>query len=225
MAFKGLFTGGACQPSGERFTQASNPLTTFVDAALVRPMGGNQMIYRPSGPVTLESAFNQPLPMAAPIQLPTTIQPRPYLIQQTPNAEQLNSFWDTPIEKRADITHGPESFGTPWFRSFEPFNKEAPMVEDSKSQVNIKGTAEEIIREMENSQNPKFKESKFLKFLRKLKSGAYTITPENTLIKNPELLARFKEEKKEGEEDIDPFDVFNKYWDELNEGIDFRYIH
>jgi len=209
MAFKDLFTGGACQASGDRFGQSGNPLTTFVDAAFVGP--NTQLTYHCS--FGLEAAFNQPLSLPS-IQVP--IQARPYLTEKTPVAEQLNSFWDTSIEKRSETIRTPETFNNPWFRSFDSFSREAPIIGDQKAQINIKGTAEEIIHQMESSGNLKFKQSKFLRFLHKLTSGAYTINEDNTLTKNKELLEKFKEGEETKEELMNPFDVFDKYWNDLH---------
>lgn len=215
MAFKGLFTGGACQASGDRFVQSSNPLTTFVDAALVGP--SSQFTHHPSSSLGLEAAFNQPLSVT-PMQVP--IRARPYLIEQTPMAEQLNSFWDAPTEQRTEMT---KFISNPWFRSFEPFSRDAPMTKQQKAQINIQGTAEEIIQQMENSGNPKFKQSKFLRFLQKLRSGAYTINADNTLTKDRELLEQLRDNEEVKEEPTNPFDIFDKYWNDLHAEINFEY--
>lgn len=44
---------------------------------------------------------------------------------------------------------------------------------------------------LENSDNPKFRNSKFLKFLKKLKTGAYKVE-DNVLVKVPEKIVEFK---------------------------------
>jgi hypothetical protein len=44
---------------------------------------------------------------------------------------------------------------------------------------------------LENSENPKFRNSKFLKFLKKLRDGAYVID-DGKLEKLPEKLVEFK---------------------------------
>ncbi len=124
MSFKQLFTGGACQPSGERFAQSANPLTTFVNAALVRPSATRQLIHAPQQVhPSLEAEFNQPLliPVATPLPSeamlhqpppPALIHSRPYEAMKPPaEIEQLNSFWDAPIEKRATVAPDPL-----WFR-------------------------------------------------------------------------------------------------------------
>ena len=49
-----------------------------------------------------------------------------------------------------------------------------------------------MIDVLQNSDNPKYRNSKFLKFLKKLNQGAYTIE-EEALVKNPEKLAEFKQ--------------------------------
>eukprot|EP00826_Nyctotherus_ovalis_P065538 TRINITY_DN9637_c0_g1_i10.p1 TRINITY_DN9637_c0_g1~~TRINITY_DN9637_c0_g1_i10.p1 ORF type:complete len:214 (-),score=44.44 TRINITY_DN9637_c0_g1_i10:1192-1833(-) len=213
MAFKGLFTGGVCQASGDRFAQSSNPLTTFIDAALIGP--STQVSHHPL--FGLEAAFNQPL--SAPIQVPVPVQARPYLLEQTVNTEQLNNFWDAPAERRSEA----KTYANPWFRSFESFSHDATMAE--KEQINVRGTAEEIIKQMESSGNPKFKQSKFLDFMQKLKSGAYAIGSDNTLVKDEGLLEKFKdlgiEEVKE-DENVNPFDIFDKYWNELHAELNFE---
>lgn len=216
MAFKSLFTGGACQASGDGFAQSANPLSTFVDAAVIGP--NTQLTHHCS--FGLEAAFNQPL-SAASVQVP--IQAHPYLVEQTPIAEQLNSFWDPPAERRNEVMRAPETFSNPWFRSFDTFSRETSITEHQKAQINIKGTAEEIIHQMENSGNLKFKQSKFLRFLHKLTSGAYVINEDNTLTKNRELLEKFKEGEETKEELTDPFDVFDKYWNDFHAELNFEY--
>jgi hypothetical protein len=54
-----------------------------------------------------------------------------------------------------------------------------------------------MINVLENSDNPKHRNSKFLKFLKKLSTGAYTIENDQ-LVKIPEKIAEFKvlEEKR-----------------------------
>eukprot|EP01022_Parablepharisma_sp_SALTPOND_P015319 TRINITY_DN2153_c1_g1_i1.p3 TRINITY_DN2153_c1_g1~~TRINITY_DN2153_c1_g1_i1.p3 ORF type:complete len:355 (-),score=34.84 TRINITY_DN2153_c1_g1_i1:787-1851(-) len=233
MSFKQLFTGGACQPTGERFVHSANPLTTFVDSALVRPMATRQLVHAPVPmATTLEAAFNQPLPIEPVMQHPAIPQARPYdtAIRQRRDEEQLNAVWDAPVEKRLIMAKTPE-MASPWFRSFETFAHERPRGVEEKvgtTRVDIKGTADEIIKEMENSANPKFRQSKFLKFLRKVKCGAYTVNPDNTLTKHPEQLAKFrdstKEESKESIKSEDPMEMLDKYWEQLHADIDFEYF-
>lgn len=45
---------------------------------------------------------------------------------------------------------------------------------------------------LENSDNPKFRNSKFLKFLKKLRDGAYKID-DKELVKDPAKLMEFKQ--------------------------------
>lgn len=95
-----------------------------------------------------------------------------------------------------------------------------------------------MIEVLSKSDNPKHRNSKFLKFLKKLSTGAYTIENEQ-LVKVPEKLSEFKvmeaerlkeeavreaEEVKQQQSTVninqDKFDQFSKLWnneDNLNE--------
>jgi len=120
MSFKKLVTGNACQPSGERFLQNSNPITHFIDSALTKPAITKQLIHGPqmiNSPNLLESAFNQPL-QAMPSVTSQEFHPQiiPQIMPEIPDAKQLNSLWDIPVEKRAEARFLPP--GPIWFRVF-----------------------------------------------------------------------------------------------------------
>ena len=110
MAFKQLFTGGACQANGDHFSHAGNPLTTFVDAALLKPGVTRQLIPAPSRPIEssatmFEASFSRPLEPAAPHIAPYE------LLRQRRNEEQLNRMWDMPEE-----TSKAEPLNSVWIR-------------------------------------------------------------------------------------------------------------
>ncbi len=88
----------------------------------------------------------------------------------------------------------------------------------------IKEAADGIIKEMESSSDPKFRQSKFLRFVRKIKAGAYNINADNTLEKDPKMLAVFhaaqmEEQKEKGQKSDDPMELLDKYWNDLNADI------
>jgi hypothetical protein len=67
----------------------------------------------------------------------------------------------------------------------------------------VKATSNSMIEVLSKSDNPKHRNSKFLKFLKKLADGSYTIENE-ALVKNPEKLAAFKlQEEQRIQEDIE----------------------
>lgn len=65
--------------------------------------------------------------------------------------------------------------------------------ESQKDKVNeeVRETSNSMIEVLSKSDNPKHRNSKFLKFLKKLSHGAYTIENEQ-LVKVPEKLHEFK---------------------------------
>lgn len=94
----------------------------------------------------------------------------------------------------------------------QPMQGQKPMVEieevkevSQQDKVNeeVKDTSNSMIEILSKSDNPKHRNSKFLKFLKKLSHGAYTIENEQ-LVKVPEKLAEFKkmEEIRQQEEKV-----------------------
>lgn len=74
---------------------------------------------------------------------------------------------------------------------------EKPLVEVEESKVEdkvkeeVRATSNSMIEVLSKSTNPKHRNSKFLKFLKKLAHGAYGIENEQ-LVKNPEKLVEFR---------------------------------
>ena len=123
--------------------------------------------------------------------------------------------------------------------------KQTVIVEEVKEEVKdngeeIKQTSSNMIHVLENSDNPKLRNSKFLKFLKKLSHGAYKIENEQ-LTKVPEKIQEFKvleqgrleEEAKRmvQEEEIKAMqgyenpgqqsqDIFKKMWEQEGEVTD-----
>jgi hypothetical protein len=66
-------------------------------------------------------------------------------------------------------------------------------VKDAKPQLDeeVKQTSNSMIEVLSKSDNPKHRNSKFLKFLKKLSHGAYTIENEQ-LVKNTDKIQEFK---------------------------------
>ena len=111
-------------------------------------------------------------------------------------------------------------------------------VEESKTEDKVKeevrATSNSMIEVLSKSTNPKHRNSKFLKFLKKLAHGAYGIENEQ-LVKNPEKLEEFRavegermkeevvrqaEEKKQSVEDRQK--LFERMWsgeEEIDENL------
>ena len=73
-------------------------------------------------------------------------------------------------------------------------NKQPQVIEEHKeasTDDQVKATSNSMIEVLSKSDNPKHRNSKFLKFLKKLSTGAYSIENEQ-LVKNPEKLVEFK---------------------------------
>ena len=63
--------------------------------------------------------------------------------------------------------------------------------EQDKLNDEVRATSNSMIEVLSKSENPKHRNSKFLKFLKKLSTGAYSIEEEQ-LVKNSEKLLEFK---------------------------------
>jgi tyrosine-protein phosphatase YwqE len=73
-------------------------------------------------------------------------------------------------------------------------DKQPQVIEEHKeasTDDQVKATSNSMIEVLSKSDNPKHRNSKFLKFLKKLSTGAYSIENEQ-LVKNPEKLVEFK---------------------------------
>jgi hypothetical protein len=66
-----------------------------------------------------------------------------------------------------------------------------PVSQQEQINENVRETSNSMIEVLSKSDNPKHRNSKFLRFLKKLSTGAYTIENEQ-LVKQPEKLADFK---------------------------------
>lgn len=132
----------------------------------------------------------------------------------------MNSLWDAQVEPAQaqqdpmQQMFGQSPFMQPWMNrgmqvpfyqqpAFNPAtqaetligDKATVHVEEAKVEENVneqvKATSNSMIEVLSKSTNPKHRNSKFLKFLKKLAHGAYGIENEQ-LVKNPEKLVEFK---------------------------------
>jgi len=86
----------------------------------------------------------------------------------------------------------------PFYQQQQQFNQMSqPVVEveevkeQDKLNDEVRATSNSMIEVLSKSENPKHRNSKFLKFLKKLSTGAYSIEEEQ-LVKNSEKLLEFK---------------------------------
>ena len=75
--------------------------------------------------------------------------------------------------------------------SSQPVVEVEEVKEQDKLNDEVRATSNSMIEVLSNSENPKHRNSKFLKFLKKLSTGAYSIEEEQ-LVKNSEKLLEFK---------------------------------
>ena len=75
--------------------------------------------------------------------------------------------------------------------SSQPVVEVEEVKEQDKLKDEVRATSNSMIEVLSKSENPKHRNSKFLKFLKKLSTGAYSIEEEQ-LVKNSEKLLEFK---------------------------------
>lgn len=75
--------------------------------------------------------------------------------------------------------------------SSQPVVEVEEVKEQDKLNDEVRATSNSMIEVLSKSENPKHRNSKFLKFLKKLSTGAYSIEEEQ-LVKNSEKLLEFK---------------------------------
>ena len=75
--------------------------------------------------------------------------------------------------------------------SSQPVVEVEEIKEQDKLNDEVRATSNSMIEVLSKSENPKHRNSKFLKFLKKLSTGAYSIEEEQ-LVKNSEKLLEFK---------------------------------
>jgi hypothetical protein len=182
---------------------ASNPITSFFEKAMdARP---HAQIGLPKNEAPIQSA------------------------QATNNHEfdlMENEFNSIKISPQQNTPYQPPPFLQPQMQNKPPpmfiytpspnYVQPAPIQEvKPESNKMVLESANDIISIMEKSSNPKYRDSKFLKFMKKVRFGAYSIG-ETQLIKDKEKLQKVKENpnimniqsEEEIKEDV-PNDEFN----------------
>ena len=137
-------------------------------------------------------------------------------LQERPNLQkEMNNIWDSaevhqqqqPFMEMGAGMMGPGMFQQPWMNPMmqAPIYQQPAFVQPAeKVQVEevkesaqdrvdqeVKATSNSMIEVLSKSDNPKHRNSKFLKFLKKLAHGAYTIEEEQ-LVKKADKLVEFR---------------------------------
>jgi hypothetical protein len=182
---------------------ASNPITSFFEKAMdARP---HAQIYQPKSEAPIQNAqmsSNPEFDLMEKEFNSIKISPQQNMPYQPPPFLQLQMQNKPP----------PMFIYTPSPNYVQPTQSQEIKPESNKMVVD---SANDIISIMEKSSNPKYRDSKFLKFMKKVRFGAYSIG-ETQLIKDREKLQKVKENpnimnvqnEEEIKEDV-PNDEFN----------------